>query len=92
MPKTTSLFLKGGTHKKRTKYLENLGYTVIRFENKMVFDNFQSVLQEILNKKKKVPPFRRKEVSNLLGGFESPSSSAFHEVSVKPRLCIRKGS
>jgi len=32
---------------KRTKYLENLGYTLLRFENKMVFDNFQSVLMEI---------------------------------------------
>lgn len=32
---------------KRTKYLENLGYAVIRFENKMVFDNFPSVIMEI---------------------------------------------
>lgn len=32
---------------KRTQYLENLGYRVIRFENKMVFDNFQSVIREI---------------------------------------------
>lgn len=32
---------------KRAKYLENLGYTVIRFENKMVFDNFPSVMMEI---------------------------------------------
>ncbi len=31
----------------RTKILEDLGFRVIRFENKMVFDNFQSVLQEI---------------------------------------------
>ena len=31
----------------RTKILENLGFRVIRFENKMVFDNLQSVLQEI---------------------------------------------
>ena len=31
----------------RTKYLENLGYTVIRFENKMVFDNLPSVYMEI---------------------------------------------
>ena len=32
---------------KRTKYLEGIGYTVIRFENKMVFENFQSVILEI---------------------------------------------
>ena len=38
---------------KRTKYLETLGYTVIRFENKMVFDNFQSVMLEIKDNFKK---------------------------------------
>ena len=32
---------------KRTKYLENLDLTVIRFENKMVFDNLSSVFEEI---------------------------------------------
>ena len=32
---------------KRTQYLENLGYKVIRFENKMVFDFLPSVLEEI---------------------------------------------
>lgn len=32
---------------KRTLILENLGFTVIRFENKMVFDNISSVLSEI---------------------------------------------
>nr|WP_299170233.1 DUF559 domain-containing protein [uncultured Allomuricauda sp.] len=32
---------------KRTQYLENLGFTVIRFENKMVFENLPSVLNEI---------------------------------------------
>jgi len=32
---------------KRTQYLEKLNYKVIRFENKMVFDNLQSVLLEI---------------------------------------------
>lgn len=31
----------------RTEYLENRGFTVIRFENKMVFDHLSSVLQEI---------------------------------------------
>ena len=31
----------------RTKHLQNYGYTVIRFENKMVFDNLASVLSEI---------------------------------------------
>ncbi len=31
----------------RTKILEELGFRVIRFENKMVFENLQSVLQEI---------------------------------------------
>jgi very-short-patch-repair endonuclease len=32
---------------KRTAYLNRMGYSVIRFENKMVFDNLPSVLQEI---------------------------------------------
>lgn len=31
----------------RTEYLEGLGFTVIRFENKMVFDHLPSVLKEI---------------------------------------------
>ncbi len=31
----------------RTKRLEALGYTVIRFENKMVFESLSSVFQEI---------------------------------------------
>uniref|UniRef100_UPI004049A2F3 endonuclease domain-containing protein n=1 Tax=Gelidibacter sp. TaxID=2018083 RepID=UPI004049A2F3 len=31
----------------RTSYLESLGYKVIRFENKMVFDFLPSVLKEI---------------------------------------------
>lgn len=33
----------------RTKYLEKLGLTVIRFENKMVFEHLKSVLEEIKN-------------------------------------------
>ncbi len=32
---------------KRTEYLKSEGFTVIRFENKMVFDNLTSVLMEI---------------------------------------------
>ena len=32
---------------KRTKRLEKLGNRVLRFENKMVFDNLGSVVQEI---------------------------------------------
>ena len=32
---------------KRTQRLEELGYTVIRFENKMVLDNLASVFMEI---------------------------------------------
>ncbi|WP_086475559.1 endonuclease domain-containing protein [Arenibacter amylolyticus] len=32
---------------RRTAYLSGLGFTVIRFENKMVFDNLESVLKEI---------------------------------------------
>lgn len=32
---------------KRTEYLEALGFKVIRFENKMVFDALPSVLMEI---------------------------------------------
>ena len=31
----------------RTAYLESLNYTVLRFENKMVFDNLASVFMEI---------------------------------------------
>ena len=31
----------------RTTFLEKLGYTVIRFENKMVFENLASVFMEI---------------------------------------------
>ncbi len=31
----------------RTRYLNSLGYKVLRFENKMVFDNLESVLIEI---------------------------------------------
>ncbi|MFS4417295.1 endonuclease domain-containing protein [Maribacter sp. 2307ULW6-5] len=38
---------------KRTSYLEGMGYKVIRFENKMVFDNFQSVMMEIRENFKK---------------------------------------
>jgi len=34
---------------RRTEYLERLGYKVIRFENKMVFDYLPSVLKEIQN-------------------------------------------
>ncbi|RED48360.1 endonuclease domain-containing protein [Seonamhaeicola aphaedonensis] len=33
---------------KRTTFLESLNYKVIRFENKMVFENLASVLQEIV--------------------------------------------
>ncbi|QCX38127.1 DUF559 domain-containing protein [Aureibaculum algae] len=33
----------------RTRYLNELAYTVIRFENKMVFDYLPSVLREIRN-------------------------------------------
>jgi|TARA_R100000479_G_scaffold156694_1_gene93257 very-short-patch-repair endonuclease len=32
---------------KRTQFLESLGYKVIRFENKMVFDLLPSVLREV---------------------------------------------
>jgi len=33
--------------KKRTLFIENKGYKLIRFENKMVFDHLPSVLKEI---------------------------------------------
>jgi very-short-patch-repair endonuclease len=33
--------------KKRSEHLEKLGFTIIRFENKMVFDHVPSVLVEI---------------------------------------------
>ena len=32
---------------RRAQYLESLGFTVIRFENKMVFENLASVFSEI---------------------------------------------
>ena len=32
---------------KRTGHLENLGFTVLRFENKMVFENLPALLMEI---------------------------------------------
>ncbi len=32
---------------KRTSFLNKMGFTVLRFENKMVFDNLPSVLKEI---------------------------------------------
>ncbi|MDT0605994.1 endonuclease domain-containing protein [Croceitalea rosinachiae] len=32
---------------KRDSYLTNLGFKVLRFENRMVFENLSSVLQEI---------------------------------------------
>jgi len=32
---------------KRTEYLEKLGFKIIRFENKMVFENLPSVILEI---------------------------------------------
>ena len=33
----------------RTEILESLGLKVIRFENKLVFDNLSEVLEEIIN-------------------------------------------
>ncbi|WP_299556161.1 endonuclease domain-containing protein [Seonamhaeicola sp.] len=33
--------------RERTRVLEELGYTVIRFENKMIFENLASVFMEI---------------------------------------------
>lgn len=41
--------------KKRTEILNGLGYTVIRFENKMVFENLESVLSEISEHFKQTP-------------------------------------
>ncbi len=38
---------------KRTKRLNELGFTVIRFENKMVFDHLESVLSAITDNFKK---------------------------------------
>lgn len=37
----------------RTLYLESLGYKVVRFENKLVFENLASVLHEITDHFKK---------------------------------------
>ena len=39
---------------RRTAYLESLGFCVLRFENKMVFDNLPSVLNEIKGNFKKI--------------------------------------
>ncbi|SFC13146.1 Very-short-patch-repair endonuclease [Flagellimonas taeanensis] len=41
--------------KKRTEILNELGYTVIRLENKMVFENLESVLSEISEHFKQTP-------------------------------------
>lgn len=38
---------------KRTEYLNSLGFAVIRFENKMIFEHLPSVLQEIKDNFKK---------------------------------------
>ena len=40
---------------KRTQVINELGYTVIRFENKMVFENLESVLSEITEHFKQTP-------------------------------------
>ena len=40
---------------KRDVYLEALGYTVLRFENKMVFEHLSSVLREIKENFKSAP-------------------------------------
>ncbi|MDF0717069.1 endonuclease domain-containing protein [Muricauda sp. 334s03] len=40
---------------KRTKVINELGYTVIRFENKMVFENLETVLSEITEHFKHTP-------------------------------------
>jgi len=43
---------------KRTKYLESLGFRILRFENKMVFDFLPSVLKEITDNLKKLEDSR----------------------------------
>ena len=40
---------------KRTQVINEPGYTVIRFENKMVFENLESVLSEITEHYKQTP-------------------------------------
>jgi len=35
--------------RKREEILESLGFTMVRFENKMVFENLESVLKEIMD-------------------------------------------
>jgi very-short-patch-repair endonuclease len=47
MGKYTTPPLAGDYDEKRTVQLNKLGYTVLRFENKMVFECLSSVLQEI---------------------------------------------
>jgi len=39
----------------RDQVINELGYTVIRFENKMVFENLESVLSEITEHFKQTP-------------------------------------
>jgi very-short-patch-repair endonuclease len=39
----------------KTSYLENQGIFVLRFENKLVFENLEFVLNTIQNKFKKIP-------------------------------------
>ena len=42
-------FAQQNYDKERTEILEGLGFKVIRFENKLVFENMDSVLEEIRN-------------------------------------------
>ena len=47
----------------RTNYLKELGFTVVRFENKMVFENLSSVFMEIKDNFKPVVHFDLKKKS-----------------------------
>lgn len=51
----------------RTAYLNSLGITVIRFENKLVFDRIEAVLEEIKSNFKNSTP-SRSAYSPLSGG------------------------
>ena len=42
--------------RRREEILNKMGFKVLRFENKMVFENLQSVLQEIKENFKNLPP------------------------------------
>jgi very-short-patch-repair endonuclease len=39
----------------RTRYLEGLGITILRFENKIVFENIEAILETIREEIRRIP-------------------------------------